>query len=289
MNYVDAIAGVMPWAGSLIPATLTYEHARSNLGMEVAPALLIAGVVEGIGFVAITTALDLYELRQSERRVGVPGDTKSFWVTVIAGVVYLGVVILINAILGSGSVTEKITLGLLSTFGVLGGLLVALRKHLSERLAALLKVQSGNREQAAQAQARQEEIEREEREFARKLEEERLRQEHELRMAHQQAEDLRKLERERAKALRNVAGKSPDGAEGGRTVSGGGAEGVEQRPGGVRRWADVPPDDYGWIAEAPVGEIVKRYGIGGKDPERMARTWKGYARDGLKKREAAHE
>jgi hypothetical protein len=46
-------------------------------------------------------------------------------------------------------------------------------------------------------------------------------------------------------------------------------------------WSDVPESDYGWLADAPAGAIVERYGLSGKDPERMARTWKGYARGKL--------
>jgi hypothetical protein len=48
-----------------------------------------------------------------------------------------------------------------------------------------------------------------------------------------------------------------------------------------RRWPEVSPDDYGWIAEASAKEIVTRYQLSGKDPQRTARQWKDYARKAL--------
>jgi len=80
------------------------------------------------------------------------------------------------------------------------------------------------------------------------------------------------LEKTRADALRKVSAQAPDAPEPPRKVSGQSAD-------GVRRWSDIPPVDYGWLADAPASEIVARYGLSGKDPERQARTWKGYARD----------
>ena len=137
MNTVDLIAGVMPWGGSLVPATITFNNVQKNLGMTFGEALIIGAVVEGMGFVTVTTALDLYELSQAERGEDTTRRGVSFWVAVGGVVCYILVVELVNAVLGDGEPWQKVTMGLLSVFGLLGGLMVALRNQLSKRRAEL--------------------------------------------------------------------------------------------------------------------------------------------------------
>ena len=330
-NYVDVIANLMPWAGSLIPATLTYQNVQKNLGFDTGPAVLVAAVVEGLGFVTVATALDLYELRRSENALAEKtwSNTHSrqdgaFWVSLAGTLVYLAVVLLVNSILDDGDIWHKLTLGLLSIFGILGGLMVALRKHLGERLAAIakaereLKARSDEdrskadqlaREVREQAEAR----EREERQRAHDMEQERLKLEHELRLEKARAESARKLEKLRTDTPRKVSEGHRTMSETHRTISGSdrtvsenhrivsesewagsgnSPDDAETSPDGLkvagkmqdtpRRWPEVSPDDYGWIAEASAKEIVARYGLSGKDPERVARSWKGYAREAIK-------
>jgi hypothetical protein len=165
--------------------------------------------------------------------------------------------------------------------------MVALRNQLGKRRTALDLAESRKRQAEADAtdQAERErerirslqaEKDSQELEFQRALQADQLRMNHELEMAKQEAESLRRLEKTRADALRKVSAQAPDGQETPRKVSGHSAD-------GVRRWADVPPDDYGWLADAPASEIVARYRLSGKDPERQARTWKGYARERIEK------
>ena len=298
-NYVDVIANIMPWAGSLIPATLTYQNVQRNLGFDAGPALMIAAVVEGLGFVTVTTALDLYELRRAENKSqpqawGASTERNqdgAFWISLAGTVIYLAVVLLVNSILDGGDIWHKLTLGMLSIFGVLGGLMVALRKHLGERLVALHRAESDRQLRAleeqrkAEATARElraqaEEREREARQHAYDMEQQRLQLEHELRMGKLEAESLRKLEKAKAESLRGAP-------ESGRSVAGGSparaesAENGGESPEMPRRWADVPAEDHRWVAEAPAKEIVARYKLSGKDPERTARTWKSYAKSAL--------
>lgn len=49
-----------------------------------------------------------------------------------------------------------------------------------------------------------------------------------------------------------------------------------------KSWHEVPESDWPWIANAPASEIVKRYRLAGKDPERTARAWKKNAKNGGK-------
>jgi hypothetical protein len=202
-------------------------------------------------------------------------------VAVCAAGVYLVAILLVNAILDPGDVAHKITLGLLSIFGVLGGLLVGLRNHLGKRTAHLQTVGArqtyAEDEAKRQARADQERLfqlqverEREERESARRLQEEKLRLEHEEKLAKIEAESRRKLAQVQADSLR-VVSPTPES----KSEMPGEPQAVSASP---RRWADVPRSDWEWVAEAPVSAIVKKYQLSGKDPERTARQWKLYAK-----------
>jgi hypothetical protein len=68
-----------------------------------------------------------------------------------------------------------------------------------------------------------------------------------------------------------VAGEMAEAAESNRVVAGGPV---------YRSWPEIPQPERDWIAAATTGEIVARYRLQGKDPERQARQWKKYAGGG---------
>lgn len=282
VTIVDRIALAMPWAGGLVPASMTYHNARVVLGFEVWQAILVGIVVEAIGFVVIATALDLWEQMQDEASARmqswtapVASSLRGQLAVALAGVVvYLVVVVAINAILDNGDGWHKLTKGLMASFGLLGGLMVALRNQLGKRRAALALAQVKQEQVSTEAQAQQLAREQAERDHAWAMEQERLRLEHEARMRKIEEDSRLKIAKIGADGLRQASGKAADG-------SGKAPDAPGEAPAIRLRWADVSPDDYRWIADAPVGEIVKRYQITGKDPERLARTWKQYARKGL--------
>lgn len=285
LTIVDRITLAMPWAGGLVPASMTYHNARVVLGFEVWQAILVGIVVEAIGFVVIATALDLWEQMQDEASARMQSWTapvgsslRGQLAVALAGVaVYLVVVVAINAILDAGDNWHKLTKGLMASFGLLGGLMVALRNQLGKRRAALALAQVKQEQASAENQARQDAREQAEREHAWAMEQERLRLEHEENMRRIEEDSRRKIAKIESDGLRQVSGKAADG-------SGKAPEAPGEAPVTHLRWADVPPDDYRWIMDAPVGEIVKKYKLSGKDPERLARTWKQYA----KQKETGH-
>lgn len=254
-NIVDLVAGTMPWAGSLVPATITFQNLRNNMEMELVPALIISGVVEGMGFVTVATALDLYEQRQAE--LGEDGQARpgaSMWVAVGGVVVYIVVVELVNAILSDGDLAHKATMGLLSTFGVLGGLMVALRNQLGKRRTALNEARV-KREQAAQTKREQDQAEKdrllaleetvkaEEREFERKMKEEKLRLAHELK--------IKKME---SSTTKNVPERSEKVSKG--------AETYPETYGKWSDWRKVPQNVRELISKLKSAEEVsERFGV----------------------------
>lgn len=287
ITFVDRVALALPWLGGLVPATMTYHNARVSLGFEIWQAILIGIVVEAIGFVTITTTLDLWELYQDGQAARMQSwdapriSMGLFWVALAGTLAYLFVVVSVNALLDTGVVLVKVTKSLMASFGLLGGLMVALRNQMSKALAASAQAQARNNELTTTAQARQDEIERENREHAWQMEQDRLRLEHEERMLKIEEESRRKLAKIEADGLRKASTAVADGSGQSPDAAGNMPDGAGQSPVTRLRWSDVAPDDYRWVADAHPVDIVKRYKITGKDPERLARTWKNYARKGL--------
>lgn len=292
INITNTVANILPWAGGLVPATLTFQKLVKT-GLEPWQAFLVAAVVEGMGFVATNTTVDFYEQARSMRTTHqdqwqsapVLVLDGAFWLSVAVTVVYLVAVVLIVVLLDPlASLTERGVGGILSTFGVLGGVMVALRNQLGERrkmaaqqTARDFDLQQKREHQAANELARlqqaQADREREAREHAYALEVAEAQHRHELEFERQRAADARKLEKVSAAKSRIVAGDSPA------TI-----ENHPEAAGTIRRWDDVSPDDYPWIAGASPADIVTRYQVSGRDPERKARAWRNYA---IEKLEAA--
>ncbi len=270
ITVVDWVASSLPIAGGLIPATMTFHNAQAQLGFGIPESFIIGAVVEALGFVTIKTSLDI--LAQNQNEHGKPFDS-AFWLSLTGTLVYLVSVLMVNAILDDGDMWRKITLALLSLFGLIGGLMIALRDHLYKRQVALEDAQDRALRVAEDEKQRAAERETAEIEHAWQMDQERLRLEHEERMLKIEEESRRKIAKIEAGSIRKPSGVVTDG-------SGGPPDATDDHPETRLRWSDVSPEDYRWIVDAPVGEIVNRYKLTGKDPERLARTWKKYARNG---------
>jgi len=95
-----------------------------------------------------------------------------------------------------------------------------------------------------------------------------------LRSQHgQRMETIRKDKAEK-KAARQASGKLPVSAGDHRKGSGGGSG--ESGP-VYKAWPEIPESEWPWIAQASAAEIVKKYRLHGKDPERTGRNWRTYA------------
>lgn len=170
----------------------------------------------------------------------------AFWVAVCTVGFYLGVVITVNVLLELGW-PAWVAKALLSLLSVPAAVTIALRTQAA---------------QAAQGQA-----EADEREYQRDAEaDERI-----YRRQVEAEERARAFELKKMKAERKVSGNFPEKAESSRQPSGA----------VYRSWHDVPESEWGWIAAAASGEIVRRYGLSGADPERTARNWRNYAKEEL--------
>ena len=267
LTFVDRIAMAMPWAGGLVPATMTYHNARTVLGFQTWEAVLIGFVVEAIGFVTITTALDLWEQMQDEIAAwrSAAGISGMFRVALAGVLVYLVVVVAINAILDEGDIWHKITKGLMATFGLLGGLMVALRNQLGKRRAEMRAEEARTRQATAQEVERQREEqqrlvayqaerERQEREFEQKMKAEKARQDHEFRLQ-KLAEKARKDAEKVSESFEKVSET---------------AEKVPETFGKWKDWRKVPESEKKVIATLESSEKVSElYGT----PEKTSANW----------------
>lgn len=272
-NFVDGVAMTLPWAGGLVPATLTYQNLYAS-GYEWWQAGIVAGIVEGMGFVSVTTVIDIYEHGRAEQAAAAEiswnkPDTLggSFWIALGGAVLYLVAVLVINTVLdGNSSPAKMLTGGLLSTFGVLGGVMVALRNQLSKQRAAKELAESRKRQDEADQKERdraardrqmqlQNDREREALEHQRKMQDEELRMKHEL--------NLKKLEEKSRKdtgKLHKVSETSTDSAETYQKVS----ESAQKHPetwGKWKDWRKLPESEKKVIATFETPEQVQeRYG-----------------------------
>jgi len=243
-NFTDGVAMVLPWAGGLVPATLTYQNLQTA-GLEWWQAAVVAGVVEGMGFVAVTTVIDVYEHNRSEQATvkAITWNTGSgsvlngaFWIAIGGTVLYLVAVLVINMALDPAASGAKVaTGGLLSTFGVLGGVMVALRNQLGQR-----------REERARQNQIHLDREQADREFTQKVKLEKLHLEQEFK--------LKKLE----ESFRKVSAKAEKVAE---TLQAGQevAETFHEHAETFRKWQDwrkVPESERKVIAKLETAEQV---------------------------------
>ncbi len=258
---VDRLAGSMALLGGFVPALMTFRNVQEHLGYGMVEAIVIAAVVEGIGFVTITTALDAWRAYQdSEDRIATTDSSRSnsasipLVVSLIGVIVYLLVVISINAILDDGNIWQKIPQGMMSMFGMLGGLTVAVRNQMDKHAQAVAQEAAAQkaREQQALDDARAEKY----RQTAREEERERakMKLEHEANMA-KIAEDARvKIAKFEAKKVEKVSETF--------STSRKSFQKVPETFGKWKDWRKLPESEKKVIATLEsVEEVSEKYGV----------------------------
>jgi hypothetical protein len=236
---VDNIAATVPWLAPVAPAYMTWHNVLKVLGWPDLVAFLVAMAVEGLGLSVVSTAFSLW-------RAG----ANTFKIAVGTVVFYLVVIIAVNVGLDLGW-PHWVAKALLSLLSVPGVVTLALRSQLRQDVAqqVLVDVQDAAQKLAAEEREYQRKLEAEAREYQRRVDE----QERERRF---ELKKLAKVSGEYPVSSRKVAGELPET---------------------YADWRDVPESEYEFIRAHSPAEIVERYHLGGKDPERKARNWKTYA------------
>ena len=265
---VDRIAGSMALLGGLVPALMTFRNVQDHLGYDVVSAAVVAIVVEGIGFVTITTSLDALRAYQDAQEkstaswMAAPNPSKApLMISLIGVVIYLIVVVSVNAILDDGDIWAKISQGLMASFGLLGGLTVAIRNQLEKQAWAIAQTEAAQKEREQQATAR---ADRERQALQQQqAEREKMRLEHE----HQEnlariAEDARvKVAKAEAKKAGKLAESFSNSAESFQKVAGAGQK-VPETFGKWHDWRKLPESEKKVIATLETPEKVSElYGV----------------------------
>lgn len=144
-NLVDNIAATVPWLAPVAPAFMAYWNVKVKFGWPDWMAWVVAGVVEGVGLSAVTTAYQLWNYNET-RRNGTAAAP--FPLAAATAAYYLAVVITVNVVLDLTAnplalVTAK---ALLSTLSIVAMVILALRSQQSRRLAEMQKVNEEKRE-----------------------------------------------------------------------------------------------------------------------------------------------
>jgi hypothetical protein len=216
---VDNLAATTPWLSPVVPAYIALQNMTEILKFHLAVALIGAATVEFLGLATVYTLLALWDYN-STKELKDPKAPLPPAVATAAG--YILVILVVNVILDSGPLVNKIAKALLSLLSVIGAVTLAVRaqhaRRLEERGARL--AQEARERKAAEAQAR---VER-----AARLAERRER--YRLAREAQQQDSGKILEREKNLPER---------------VS----------------WRNLSGDERRKVSGMPVAEIVQAYGI----------------------------
>lgn len=132
LTLVDNLAATVPWLAPIVPAYMVFSGMRSIMDFPVWAAVVSALAVELLGMSTVTTAFQMWDYNDSKRKT----DPRApFVIAVLTVLFYLGVVITVNAILDQSAVVERIAKALLSTLGVVGAVILAIRAQHTRRLA----------------------------------------------------------------------------------------------------------------------------------------------------------
>lgn len=267
-TFVDRLAGGMALVGGFVPALMTFRNVQDHLNYDVVSAAVVAIVVEGIGFVTITTALDALRAYQDAQEkstaswMAAPNPSKApLMISLVGVVVYLIVVVTVNAILDDGDIWAKISQGLMASFGLLGGLTLAIRNQLDKQARA---VAQANADQKAREQQASERADRDRQALQQQqAEREKMRMEYE----HQEklakiAEDGRaKVAKAEAKKAEKLAESFPNSPESFQKVARDGQK-VSETFGKWHDWRKLPEREKKVIATLESPEKVSElYGV----------------------------
>lgn len=132
MTLVDNLAATVPWLAPIVPAYMVFSGMQATMDFPVWAAIVSAVAVELLGMSTVTTAFQMWDYNDSKRKT----DPRApLGIAVAATVFYLVIVITVNAILDQSAAVERIAKALLSTLGVVGAVILAIRSQHTRRLS----------------------------------------------------------------------------------------------------------------------------------------------------------
>lgn len=156
-SFVNLISKVIPILVPLIPAYVSYNHVRNELGFSDFFAFTYASVVEGLGYASIYKALQFWEWN---RRFSKDEKKSPFTLAIIIYITYIFVILWVNVMLDwqTGVVWYRIVaVGAISLLSVPAGLLVSISAMHNERVKEHEEVTEQLREARHEAKRQKEE------------------------------------------------------------------------------------------------------------------------------------
>lgn len=142
-SLVNLLSALAPWAAPVAPAFMSYLHMTTELGFPPSIALTVAGVVEVLGFSAISTIISFWTY--NKRKVA-EYKKAPMWLSVFSFLFYLAIVMTVNVALDAANLvstgavvttadwTRIFTRGLLVLLSIPAGIILAVRVQHKELL-----------------------------------------------------------------------------------------------------------------------------------------------------------
>lgn len=147
---IDLIAATAPWLAPVLPAYMVWYALTHRLNIPVPGwvALIGALVIEFLGLSAISTTLMLWtyndrrresaqdRVKKHGKRIKTPRvrGLAPVWLAAGSGAFYLVVVLVVNVVMDTSSIQERIAKAMLSSLSIIAGLILAVRAQHARRL-----------------------------------------------------------------------------------------------------------------------------------------------------------
>lgn len=150
---IDLIAAIAPWLAPVLPAFLTGSNLFKLLEFPWYIALVSALVVELVGLSSMSTVLMLWTWNETKRE---SDPYAPMWLALVAGVIYMGVVLSVNTLLDIDPKRYSVLVkGLLSCMTVVAAIIIAVRGQHARRMEAKEREKQERKAERAERRAQE--------------------------------------------------------------------------------------------------------------------------------------
>jgi len=128
---IDLVAKFTPWCAPIPTAYLVGRATITLLEWPLPIGILSAAVIESLGLVTCTTALDLYQFNQNRRKNDAPAP---FWLAVLLIILYFLIAVLLTVVLEIQPSWSVIAPAIFPVLSLAGVTVIALRNNYQNRI-----------------------------------------------------------------------------------------------------------------------------------------------------------
>lgn len=126
-DIVRMICALLPWLVPLVPAYITFSHARNEMGYALWISVVMGIVVEGLGLASLVI---FFQFWSHNRKYKTKENQMPLWIPIFTYVFYLTVVLSLNVILdyvAGEQITKIWVVALFSTLSIPAGMLLSVQ------------------------------------------------------------------------------------------------------------------------------------------------------------------